>query len=93
MRWFRLILALAAAAWLAHAAFRFLGSPFPDYGMWISVPMDGSVQFEKGTLKTGTGGIHAIDFSPWWLPSMAVSIALLLALAVRGSLVRGAGRS
>ena len=33
MRWFRLILALGAAAWLAHAAFRFLGAPFPGYGM------------------------------------------------------------
>ena len=93
MRWFRLILALGAAAWLAHAAFRFLGSPFPGYGMWIGVPMDGAVHFENGNLRTLSGSIHAIDFSPWWLPSMAVSIALLLGLAVRGCLVRGTIRS
>lgn len=89
MRWVALILVVAAAAWLTQASLRFLGSPFPGYGIWISVPMDGALHFERGTLKTISGSTHAVDFSPWWLPSIAASIVLLLALAVRGCLVRG----
>ena len=55
--------------------------------------MNGAVHFENGNLRTISGSIHAIDFSPWWLPSMAASIALLLVLAVRGCLARGTVRN
>ena len=87
MRWLVLTLAVVAAAWLAHAAFRFLAWPFPGTGILISAPMDGALHFEGGNLKTISGGIRAVDFSPWWLPSIAASIVLLLGLAVRGCLV------
>jgi hypothetical protein len=86
----RLLLVVPAAGWLLYAFQQFLGAPFPDRGLIVSLPMDGELHFERGTIHAVSGAVHAIDFGPWWLVSLIASVLVLLAFAWRGCATSGA---
>lgn len=87
----RLLLVVPAACWLLYAFHHFLGAAFPDYGLLVSMPMDGELHFEQGTLHTAKGGIVVLDFGPWWLASLLASVLVLLVFAWRGCRLERAG--
>jgi len=81
-----LLLVLPAAGWLLYAFHHFLGAPFPDHGLIVSLPMHGELHFQQGVVRAVSGSASLIDFGPWWLISLLASVLVLLVFALRGCL-------
>jgi hypothetical protein len=82
--WIGGALVLAAAAWLFWSGVWFLGPAWPGRGVVISVPFDGSVTWNAGSLRVETGAVRLIDHGGWWMLGIGGPLALLVGFAWLG---------
>jgi hypothetical protein len=83
----------ASALWLAYAWVRFLGAAFPERGVVITLPINGSVQFENGVLHSVSGPVRLLDYGGWWAGAFGGPFLLIVVMAVYGCLAAGRGGS
>lgn len=86
-----LVVVVASALWLAYSWVRFLGAAFPERGVVITLPINGSAQFENGVLHTVSGPVRLIDYGGWWAGAFGGPFLAIVVMAVYGCLAVGRG--